>query len=151
MHPVPPLSIALHPSRHLAAVLAAAHLAAVAAFATLGLPLWAVTGICAALAVNGWRAARMALLRESESIIALEARGENGLPYRTRAGVWQESRLLPTSYVSPWLTVLNLESKGTRRVRHVVILPDAIDGEDFRRLRAWLRWGRHREEDAVSP
>jgi toxin CptA len=41
----------------------------------------------------------------------------------------------------PWLTVLNLKLPGKRLVRHVILLPDALDENEFRRLRVWLRWG----------
>jgi hypothetical protein len=35
---------------------------------------------------------------------------------------------------------LNLNANGERLARHVVILPDAINSEDFRKLRVLLRW-----------
>jgi len=33
-----------------------------------------------------------------------------------------------------------LKPAGSRLAKHLVILPDAIDAEDFRRLRVWLKW-----------
>jgi len=50
-------------------------------------------------------------------------------------------RVLGSSYVSGWLTVLNLQTSDGRKCRSVVILPDAADMEPCRRLRVWLRWG----------
>jgi len=46
------------------------------------------------------------------------------------------AELLPGALVHPWLTVLTLRARG-RRCR-VVLLPDTIAAEDFRRLRARL-------------
>jgi hypothetical protein len=36
--------------------------------------------------------------------------------------------------------VLNLELVNGGAVRHVVLLPDNVGGDDFRRLRVRLRW-----------
>jgi len=60
--------------------------------------------------------------------------------FQTLAGVWHEAVLLGSSFVAPHLTVLNLKPAGGRLAKHLVILPDAIDAEDFRRLRVWLKW-----------
>lgn len=48
--------------------------------------------------------------------------------------------ILGSTFVSSYLTVLILHSKQWRFTRSVVILPDAIDPEEFRRLRVMLRW-----------
>jgi toxin CptA len=47
-------------------------------------------------------------------------------------------RLLPRATVHPWLTVLRLA--GEQGSYRMVIAPDSITREDFRRLRVWLRW-----------
>ena len=47
-------------------------------------------------------------------------------------------RLLPGATVHPWLTVLRLADE--QRTYRVVIAPDSIALEEFRRLRVWLRW-----------
>jgi hypothetical protein len=39
-----------------------------------------------------------------------------------------------------FLTVLNLARGDDRRRISVLILPDGIDTDEFRRLRVWLRW-----------
>jgi toxin CptA len=54
--------------------------------------------------------------------------------------------LLGSSFVAPYLAVLELKPLGVRRLwqrfrtRSVVILPDGIDVEEFRQLRVLLRW-----------
>ncbi|MEP7262597.1 MAG: protein YgfX [Usitatibacter sp.] len=52
-----------------------------------------------------------------------------------RAGLLREG-----SFVSPWLTVLRWRPAGARFDRTVLILPDMLAREDFRRLRVLLRW-----------
>lgn len=49
-----------------------------------------------------------------------------------------EGKLLPTSYVHPWLVVLNFRLEGKRGVRSVVLLRDSLDESSFRRLRVRL-------------
>lgn len=137
-----PLSIALRPSRRLALAFAAAHLAAAGAVVATGLPLWLTLAIGSALLGHGTiTVARAALLRGRRAVVAFEAGRAETLPFRTRDGVWHEGRLLGSSYVAPYLTVLNISETGKWRVFHVLIVPDAVDAEDFRRLRVWLRWG----------
>ena len=75
-------------------------------------------------------------------------------------GMWQFERMdgrvhaidvLPTTFVSPYLVVLNMRVVGQRRPIHTVILPDAVDGDALRRLRVWLLWGhQHRPADQAS-
>ena len=42
--------------------------------------------------------------------------------------------------MAPYLVVLNLKLPNKFLGSSVVILPDSIDGEEFRRLRVLLRW-----------
>ena len=75
-------------------------------------------------------------------------------------GNWQLERMdgrvhtidvLPTSFVSSYMVVLNMRVVGQRRPTHIVILPDAVDADALRRLRVWLRWGhQHRPADQAS-
>jgi toxin CptA len=45
------------------------------------------------------------------------------------------------SFVTPYLTVLNLKPEGARFAHALVILPDSLEAESFRRLRVRLKWG----------
>ncbi|HUL40558.1 MAG TPA: protein YgfX [Burkholderiales bacterium] len=83
---------------------------------------------------------RTAWLAGANSIIALEIKEDGRGVAQTRRGEHLDCMVLPTSYVSASLTVLNVKVKEKRLARHVVILPDAVDGEDFRKLRVLLRW-----------
>ena len=56
-------------------------------------------------------------------------------------GTQYETYLLPSSYVSPWLVVLNFSKAENQRGRSVTLFRDALDEETFRRLRVRLGMG----------
>jgi len=56
-------------------------------------------------------------------------------------GTQVETYLLPSSYVSPWLVVLNFSKAENQRGRSVTLFRDTLDQETFRRLRVRLRMG----------
>lgn len=51
-------------------------------------------------------------------------------PYRLQAG----------SLVLPQLCVLQLQPESGGPFRRLVVLPDGLPADDFRRLRVWLKW-----------
>jgi hypothetical protein len=55
-----------------------------------------------------------------------------------RDGSQYETQLLPSTYVSPWLVVLNFGKAENQRARSVTLFRDALDEETFRRLRVRL-------------
>ena len=55
-----------------------------------------------------------------------------------RDGTQAETHLLPSSYASTWLVVLNFNKAENRRAQSVVLFRDAFDEESFRRLRVRL-------------
>ena len=58
-----------------------------------------------------------------------------------RNGEQLTGQILRDSLVTPYLTVLNVLPQGARFLRSVIILPDSLDAESFRQLRAQLKWG----------
>ena len=135
------LNIRLKSSVYLALLLSTAHAIAVGLVLILPLPigLKIVTTLvfCVSLVFYLKRNAR---LTAPNSIVALEVREDGTCAIETRSGKRLDCILLPTSYVSASLTILNLKVGGELLVRHVVIFPDAINSEDFRKLRVLLRW-----------
>ena len=83
---------------------------------------------------------RDGLLAFPHSIIALQVHSDCQCEIKSRQGEWIEAELLGTSFVAPYLTVLNFKVAGKRLARHIVIFPDAVDSEDFRQLRVLLKW-----------
>jgi toxin CptA len=95
---------------------------------------------------------RYALLRSPDSVSGLEVTDEMACTLNTRDGGQVACSLLGSSFVAPYLTVLDLKPIKTDRIdkslrrlnryfsRSVVILPDGINPEEFRQLRVLLRW-----------
>jgi toxin CptA len=135
------LTIAVGPSRRLAGLLVSMHGFAAAMFWLSPLPLWLAISLMPLFAGSAWHTLRRDGFRTlRHSLIALRLDADCRCEFQTRAGAWHEAALLGSSFVSPYLTVLNLHSEGGRFARHLVILPDAVNAEDFRRLRVWLKW-----------
>lgn len=49
-------------------------------------------------------------------------------------------RLRAGAFVAPWLTAVRWRPQGAWLDRAVLVLPDMLGAEDFRRLRVLLRW-----------
>lgn len=79
-------------------------------------------------------------LLSAESIVSIRLQQEE-LVLVTRAGHEYAGRLARSTFVTPWLTVVNVRIPHRLRMQSVVILQDSMDRENFRRLRVLLRWG----------
>ena len=140
----------LTPSRQLALVFVFAHLATAATLLPLdiesGLRLLLNAAILASLAHSVWR---HALLRGSHSSVEIEIANRGAGAVRDRNGEWHEVDILGTSYVTPWLTVLNVRLRLSGRPRHILLVPDSIGADDFRHVRVLLKWARPNSEAAI--
>jgi len=134
------LKIAISPSARVAAALCAVHVAVAGACWAASIPIALKAGLALAIGLSlVWALSRKAALQSAESVVALEIADDGRISLQTRSGARHECELLPSSYVSPRLTILNLKLQGGR-VRHVLLVPDNVDAREFRRLRTWLRW-----------
>ena len=164
--PSPPLLIIrLKPSMRLAVILSLAHFSAIGLLWPLMLPVAAKfigTVILAASLVFYLR--HYALLRSPQSVTGLELSDEMTCTLELLRGERIACTVLGSSFVAPYLTVLELKPLKILEPREpmqpltppvllaplpplrkfsgrsVVILPDGIDAEAFRRLRVLLRW-----------
>lgn len=135
------MRIVIQPSIALGALLGVLHLAAAALGGWLPVPTWPKLAFFAAVAWSLRRALReVAFLRAPGAIVAVNVTSEGKVIVCTRSGVWLECELLPTSFVSYSLTILNLKTRASRRERHVVLCCGNVNTTDLRRLRVWLRW-----------
>ncbi|BAN35214.1 hypothetical protein SCD_n01388 [Sulfuricella denitrificans skB26] len=135
------LTIEVGPSRRLAGLLAGMHGFAAAVFWLAPLPLWLAVSLMSVLLGSAWHTLRRDGFRTLQhSLVALRLDADCRCEFQTRTGAWHEAALLGSSFVAPYLTVLNLKPASGRLVKHLVILPDAVNAEDFRRLRVWLKW-----------
>lgn len=133
--------ISLGSSRTLTALLSATHLGVLALFWLTDIPWWLkgavlplfMASLALSLRGHAWRTS-------SATVVALEVHDDCHGVFLLRNGQELGGRLLGSSFVAPWLTVINLRPEGSWRARHAVMLPDAVEAEAFRRLRVMLRW-----------
>ena len=135
------LKIGFRPSWVLVAVLALAHSAAIAVMLLVGIPWWVQAIAVAGLTVHLLAVVRrQALLLTPDAAVAIEIHSDNTLSVQARRGAWSEYAVVGGTYVAPYLTVMNLRQTDSHALKRIVILPDSLDAEDFRKLRVWLRW-----------
>jgi toxin CptA len=67
--------------------------------------------------------------------LALDARGD--IQVGAVAGA-----IAPGCFVAPWLTIVRWRPAGARLDHTLVLTPDRMPAEDFRRIRVMLRWTR---------
>ncbi len=130
----------LGPSRYLAAILTVGHLSVAALLLFLDFsPAWKIPAL-ALLLVSLIYELRVALRFGVHAVTAFRVAKDGAISIRSQSGEWRGCAVLDSSYVTAFLTVVNLRATGERRVRSVIILPDCMAADDYRRLRVWLRW-----------
>ncbi len=135
-----PLRLELKPSRNLLWVLTATHFGALGLLPATSLPVWLVVSLSALVVASYARQVlRFAWLRSPASVVSLFWPAGEQWRLRDRSGGETTAFLLPDSFIKPWLTILLFRPDSGGRVRNVIILPDALDAESFRRLRVRLR------------
>lgn len=134
-----PIYVALRPSASLAHVLLAAHAAAVAAIAFLFSVTLPQLALIAAIGFNGAASLWTLRRRRPNDVTALLLTSHDGWQVSLRDVRQIGASLAATPYVTRKITVLPLKlDDGT--VKRVVLLPDGIDPDAFRRLRVRLRF-----------
>jgi toxin CptA len=140
MNPIIPSEIRLRRSYWLLATLITIHLGALVIALTMPLSPAIRAGIAIAvltsLAHTGWQ---HFLRRNRHAVLGLKIT-RDGLKVESHGGEWTTVEILASSFVSPWLTVLNLHLPQQRLPTYVVLLPDMLGPDEFRRLRIWLKW-----------
>lgn len=137
----PPLRLEPRRSRQLALALLLVHGAAMGAVMNLTLPAWAMVGLVGGVIVSLYHAFNTHVLgRSATAICSLYWAADGQWTLVTCAGESLEGRLLSGSYVHPRLVLLGFAlARGGRRM--VVLLPDSLDRQTFRRLLVRLRTG----------
>jgi toxin CptA len=133
--------IVLRPSPTLALLIALVHGGGLACLPPVALAVWIKLALAAALGVSlVLSLRRMALLRAPNAIVELVLGSDGTLQFVQENGQGGNAAVLADSAVHALMTVVRLQPEGERWARSVVVLPDSTDGEQFRRLRIWLRW-----------
>lgn len=129
-----PLQLAIVPGRALFFALCALHLGAVAALWLADLPL--------VVALPGSAGVGLSLYYRTRPQPVTQLRCHADGKLETRQGdVWKALECPDPAMLLPWLAVLRYRQPGARRVTALVITPDSLPEDDFRRLRVWMRWG----------
>jgi len=124
------------------AILFLAHLGAVGLVWTTEAapPLRWAAGLCL-LGSFGYHVALHGVRRHPDSVVELEwGRDAGRMLLSTRDGGLVAVRVLPSSFVAPYLAVINVKRDRAWFAMHVVIVPDCLAPDAFRRLRVWLRY-----------
>jgi toxin CptA len=133
--------IALGPSRRVEAWVMLAAAAGLAAALAAEVPAIARAAIAFGLAVAAIRAARRQAWREGPGAVRRLAADLAGrIEVEGADGRVVTGRLADDSFVAPWLTIVRWRPDGCRLARTVLVVPDAVDPAQFRRLRILLRW-----------
>lgn len=141
----------LKPSRLLSTIFTLAHCAAGATVFPLDVSVELKTALLAVILVSlAHSIHRDALLRSRHSIVELELYDKERAAIKLAGSDWQDARILSTSCVTPSLTVLNLRIERGRVARHVLLVRDNMNAEDFRRIRVRLRWARPKADKPES-
>ena len=145
-----PLHLNLRPSAQLLAFVAAAHaMALVAVVWSASNEPWSLL-LAGPVLASAWHYAwRHAALRSSSSVVRLEWDCDDRWRLFTLGGEVRDGRLRADTYLHPYLIILNFKGRLLRRTS-VVIAPDRLDAESFRRLYVRLKISGGRERATGS-
>ena len=139
----PAVHVVLAPSRIAGAgigVLAAATIAL-----TIALPLETplqVALITTAVAWAGWSFRVDALHRGRFAVTEVRVAPDLLVVACMGDGRLVAGQVRTSTYVGAWITTIVWRQDGRRRSRSILVLPDMLPAEDFRRLRVMLRYAR---------
>lgn len=139
-----PLVVNVGPSGRLRLLLVVLHLLA-------GLALW-----LAALPLHVQTAGSVILLLDLAHSLrpttSVTLRGtEKGLLEMRKNQEWRPLHDLGIGLLLPGIVLIRFQEPGSKRKRSLVILPDSMPADDYRRLRVWLQWLARRKDLQVAP
>lgn len=79
-------------------------------------------------------------LRMGKSCVAFRLEEREGIVLVLRCGSHYSGQVLPYSLITPYIVILGVMQSGQRGRRNLLIMPDAMGADSFRRLRVALRW-----------
>lgn len=135
------LHIGLGSSRYLTVALAAVHGFAAAMLWLSSVPWWLFLAALPPLAGSlVFYVRREGLRLAPAALVSFTLYHDCRCEFQTRDGNEHKAELLGSSFVAPYLAVLNLKPADSFLARHAVIVPDNVDAEQFRKLRVVLKW-----------
>jgi hypothetical protein len=125
-------------SRRLGGLLALSHGAALAVLPFSGLPPLPAAALALSVVLSWLRSHRRDVLRrDPDAIASLIWESGNRCRLLLRSGEEIGAVLRPFGFLQPWLVILHFRRDDGRAAR-LVLLPDMLDRETFRRLRVRL-------------
>ncbi len=118
-------------------------LAAAMLVATLPLPSWAMLACLVAIGLALYRAHRQLIGRGVPAIVHVGI--DRTITVTDRQGRSRDGFVLADSYVGSLLSTIVWRARGApwwRPADVILVLPDTLPPDDFRRLRIYLRYGR---------
>ncbi len=97
----------------------------------------------AVLLASGHAQLHHALRGLRSSVVAVQITSDSSVQLLRRDGRCYAVKVLPSTVVTPWLSVLHCQVQGApwyNRVQHAIIFADAVDADAYRHLRVYLRW-----------
>lgn len=139
----PTVHVVLHPSRIVGAGIGIASLATLAVVLALPLPAWLQVACAAGIAAWATLAFyRHALLRGRRAVTEVRLAGDLVLVAHCADGTLVAGHVRSSTYVGAALTSIVWRPDGAWRSRAILVVPDMLPPDDFRRLRAMLRYAR---------
>lgn len=141
-----PLQVDFKPSKRFAGLFAIATIAACIVLATMPI-VWQIKAIVGLLIIA---CAHYAILHHGlkclpDSVISVRVDIKNELYVLHKNGREKHVKVAANTTVTPYLTVLNINSVSTpwwKRLfgSSIIILPDHAPSDSLRQLRVWLKW-----------
>jgi hypothetical protein len=107
----------------------------------LPLPTLVTLGLVAAISASLVLACRTHVLRSAPRAVtglAIRDDGATAIRYRGQSG-WRKLEIRE-AFVHPWLVIIHGHGAEGRMWQRIVLPRDSLSPEEFRKLRAWLRW-----------
>jgi len=109
------------------------------------LPMAAGVAVCGLVLFYAWATMWLhALQKHATALVGIRCDSDGGtLSYQLKRGQWIVGSVMQGGLISRWLTIVHLQDLSeVGRKRCLVLLPDALSADNFRRLRVYLRWAR---------
>lgn len=143
MRNVASLDVTLGPSRLAGAAVGLAALVTLVVLLLLPVPGVAHALGCAVVLAWAWHAFHTVALRRSPHVVvALHLRGDRLVVVRHGDGRLVAGHVRSASHVAAALTTVVWRADGERFSRAILVLPDMLPADSFRRLRVLLRYAR---------
>ena len=149
-HASPPGIMPLRPSKILTCWVVFCSVSA-ATLSLLYLPVWVALAVCLLILGGASAALRLhALKTHTKAVVAIRC-DASMLHCQLKSGHWISGPALPGGLISTWLTVVRVKDTSVGSASaFVVLMPDCMGVEDYRRLRVFLRWVRTEHDGGAA-